>query len=137
MFEPKITKCSEIMIYSMATIRQSICLVINPITVDGEMNLKYMFPCAEGGVYNIDELIRSNNKGELQEELEINCSVPDKLTAEIPKLNNEIKCLKAEIRTIKIGNINDEQIKEQPNTGKGKGDWYSGRSYSSENKVKE
>ena len=78
MFKPKITECPQIMIYSMATIRHSVCLVINPITVDGGMNLKYMFR----GIYNIDELTRSNNKGELQEGLEINCSVPDKLTAE-------------------------------------------------------
>ena len=76
-----------------------------------EKNSKSMFPCTEVAVCSIDELTRSKNKRELQEGLEIYCSVPGKLTAEISRLNMEIKCLKTEIRTMNANK--DEQIKEK------------------------
>ena len=69
-----------------------------------------MFPCTEVAVCSIDELTRSKNKGELQEGLEIYCSVPGNFTAEISTLNFAINCLKTEIRTMKVNK--DEQIKE-------------------------
>ena len=41
----------------------------------------------------------------------MNYSVPGKLNAEIASLNNEVKCLKAELRMLKVDK--DEQIKVQ------------------------
>ena len=76
-----------------------------------QKNLKSMFPCVKGGICNDDGLTRSENKGELQVGLENNYSVPGKMNAEIARLTNEIKCLKAELRMMKVDK--DEQIKEQ------------------------
>ena len=77
-----------------------------------------------------DGLTRSKNKGELQVGLETCNSVPGKLTAEISRLNNEIKCQYAEIKMTKLNKL-------MSLTGKGKGEKYSGRSYSSGNKIEE
>ena len=76
-----------------------------------QKDLKSMFPCVKGGICNDDVLTRSENKGELQVGLEMNYCVPGKLNAEIARLTNEIKCLKAELRMMKVDT--DEQIKEQ------------------------
>ena len=76
-----------------------------------QKDLKSMFPCVKGGICNDDVLTRSENKGELQVGLEMNYSVPGKLNAKIARLTNEIKCLKAELRMMKVDK--DEQIKEQ------------------------
>ena len=76
-----------------------------------QKDLKSMFPCVKGGICNNDGLTRSENNGELKVGLEMNYSVPDKLNAEIARLSNEIKCLKDELRMMKVDK--DEQIKEQ------------------------
>ena len=76
-----------------------------------QKDLKSMFPCVKGGICNDDVLTRSENKGELQVGLEMNYSVPGKLNAKIARLTNEIKCLKAELRMMKVDK--DEQIKGQ------------------------
>ena len=70
-----------------------------------------MLPCVKGGICSDTGLTRPENKGELQVGLEMNHSVPGELSLEIASLNNEVKCLKEEIRMMK--GDKDEQIKEQ------------------------
>ena len=62
-----------------------------------------MFPCVTGGICSDTGLTRLENKGELQVGLEMNHSVPGELSVEIASLNNEVKCLKDEIRMMKRG----------------------------------
>ena len=76
-----------------------------------QKNLKSMFPCVKGGICNDDGVTRYEYKGELQVGLEMNYSVPGKLKSEIARLTIEVKCLKAELRMMKVDK--DEQIKEQ------------------------
>ena len=76
-----------------------------------QKDLKSMFPCVKGGICNDDGVTRSEYKGELLVGLEMNYSVPGKLNSEIARLTNEVKCLKAELRMMKVDK--DEQIKEQ------------------------
>ena len=76
-----------------------------------QKDLKSKFPCVKGGICNDDGVTKSKNKEELQVGLEINHSVPGELSVEIASLNNEVKCLKEEIRMMK--GDKDEQIKEQ------------------------
>ena len=65
----------------------------------------------KGGIYSDEGLTQSINKGELQVGLEMNHSVPGELSAEISRLNNEIKCLRDEMRMMMVEK--DDQIKEQ------------------------
>ena len=76
-------------------------------------DLNSIFPRVNGRICSDDRegLTRSENKGELQVGLEMNYSVPGELSVEIASLNNEVKCLKEEIRMMKVDK--DEQIKEQ------------------------
>ena len=74
-----------------------------------DLNLKS--PCVKGSICSDQGLTQSENKGELQVGLEMNHSVPSELSAEISRLNNEIKCLKDEIRIMMIEK--DDHIKEQ------------------------
>ena len=74
-------------------------------------DLNLMFPCVKGGICSDEGLTQSENKGELQVGLEMNHSVPSELSAEISRLNNEIKCLKDEIRIMMVEK--DDHIKEQ------------------------
>ena len=74
-------------------------------------DLNSMFPCVKGGICSDTGLTRLENKGELQVGLEMNYSVPGELSVEIASLNNEVKCLKEEIRMMK--GDKDEKIKEQ------------------------
>ena len=76
-------------------------------------DLNSIFPRVNGRICsdNRKGLTRSENKGELQVGLEMNHSVPGELSVEIASLNNEVKCLKEEIRMMKVDK--DEQIKEQ------------------------
>ena len=69
-----------------------------------------MFPCVKGGICSNEGLTRSENK-ELQVGLEMNHSIPGELSVEIARLNNEVKCLKEEIRMMK--GDKDEQIIER------------------------
>ena len=70
-----------------------------------------MFPGVKDRICSADEMVWSENKGEVQVELEMNHSVPGRLAAEISRLNNEIKCLKDEIRMMMVEK--GDQIKEQ------------------------
>ena len=74
-------------------------------------DLNLMFPCVKGGICSDEGLTQSENKGEVQVGLEMNQSVPGELSAEISRLNNEIKCLNDEIRMMMVEK--DDQIKEQ------------------------
>ena len=76
-------------------------------------DLSSKFPRVNGRICSEDRegLTRSENKGELQVGLEMNYSVPGELSVEIASLNNAVKCLKEEIRMMKVAK--DEQIKEQ------------------------
>ena len=65
----------------------------------------------KGGICSDTGLTRLENKGELQVGLEMNHSVPGELSVEIASVNNEVKCLKEEIRMMK--GDKEEQIKEQ------------------------
>ena len=70
-----------------------------------------MCPCVKGGICSEEGLTQFGNKGELQVGLGMNHSVPGKLSVEIARLNNEVKCLKEEIRMMKADK--DELIKER------------------------
>ena len=74
-------------------------------------DLNSMCPCVKGGICSEEGLTRFGNKGELQVGLDLNHSVPGKLSVEIASLNNEVKCLKEEIRMMKADK--DELIKER------------------------
>ena len=74
-------------------------------------DLNLMFPCVKGGICSEEGLTRSENKGELQAGLEMNHHVPGELSVEIASLNNEVKCLKEEIRAME--GDKDELIKER------------------------
>ena len=78
-----------------------------------ENDLNSIFPRVNARICSDDRkgLTRSENKGELLVGLEMNHSVPGELSVEIASLNNEVKCLKEEIRMMK--GDKDEQIKEQ------------------------
>ena len=70
-----------------------------------------MFPCVKDRIGIVDGLARTENKGEVLVELEMNHSVPGRLAVEISRLSNEIECLKDEIRMMMVEK--DDQIKEQ------------------------
>ena len=74
-------------------------------------DLNLMFPCVKGGICSEGGLTRSENKIELRAGLEMNYCVPGELSVEIASLNNEVKCLKEEIRVMK--GDKDELIKER------------------------